>query len=123
MPDPPALGVGAGHVVSHRRRAPRPLSLALSRSQPRWQPDSPLGRAQSAWDEIGGAWATALGPQGVYILERTRPVSLRAGVLTVSCSESGVAETLELEAADLIARLNAQLRGEPLTRLRCVTSI
>jgi hypothetical protein len=107
--------------VSHRRRSPRPLSAALARSREQWQPSSPLGRTQTAWDEVGRAWAAALGPQGAYVLARTTPVSLRAGVLTVSCSESVVAETLELESATVIARLNAQLTDDPVTRLRCVT--
>jgi hypothetical protein len=63
----------------------------------------------------------ALGPHGGYILERTRPVSLRAGVLTISCSESVVADALELESAGLITRLNTELGGDQIARLRCVT--
>jgi len=95
--------------------------VALSRSREQWQPNSPLGRTQSAWDQVARAWASALGPQGAYIVARARPVSLRAGVLTISCSEAAVAETLELESASVITRLNAQLSDDPVTRLRCVT--
>lgn len=96
------------------------MAAALTRSREQWQPASALGRAQSAWDHIGHAWAAALGPQGGYILARANPVSLRAGTLTVSCSESGVAEILELQSADLITRLNAQMNDDPVTRIRCV---
>ncbi len=107
--------------MSHHRRSPRPLSEALANGRRQWQPDTALGRAQSAWEEIGRVWGAALGPRGAYILDRTSLVSLRAGVLTVSCSESVVADTLELESATLIARLNEQLEGDPVTRLRCVS--
>jgi len=87
----------------------------------RWQPASPLGQAQSAWDQIGRLWEEIIGAHGPYIVERTRVVSLRSGVLTVSCSESVVADTLELESGAVLQRLNERLDGDPITRLRCVT--
>jgi hypothetical protein len=42
-------------------------------------------------------------------------------VLTVSCSESVVADTLQLESERVLERLNGQLEGDPITRLKCVT--
>jgi hypothetical protein len=107
--------------MSHHRRSPRPVSAPLDRSRSKWQPASPLGQAQSAWDQIGRLWEEVIGTHGSYILERTRVVSLRAGVLTVSCSEAVVADTLELESGGVLQRLNERLDCDPITRLRCVT--
>jgi hypothetical protein len=107
--------------VSLRRRSPRPIGGALESMRGSWQPPSPLGRAQTAWDEIGRVWAEVIGAHGTYIVERTNVVSLKAGVLTVSCSESVVADTLQLESERVLQRLNSQLEGDPVTRLRCVT--
>jgi predicted nucleic acid-binding Zn ribbon protein len=107
--------------MSQRRRSPRPISGALETLRGGWQPASPLGRAQTAWDEIAHVWEEVIGEHGPYIVERTRLVSLNAGVLTVSCSESVVADTLELESARVLERLNDRLGGDPVSRLRCVT--
>jgi predicted nucleic acid-binding Zn ribbon protein len=107
--------------MSPHRRSPRPISGALDSVRGSWQPPSPLGRAQTAWDEIGRVWAEVVGAHGPYIVERTSVVSLRAGVLTVSCSESVVADTLQLESERVLERLNSQLEGDPITRLKCVT--
>ena len=84
--------------MSLHRRSPRPIAGALKRSRGTWQPASPLGRAQTAWDEIGRVWAEVIGEHGPYIVERTTLVSLKAGVLTVRCSEAVVADTLGLES-------------------------
>ncbi len=107
--------------MSLRRRSPRPVSGALEHMRSDWQPASALGSAQTAWAEIGRVWAEVIGAHGAYIVERTRVVSLRAGVLTVSCSESVVADTLELESGTVLERLNTRLAGDPITRLKCVT--
>lgn len=107
--------------MSPRRRSPRPISGALESVRGRWQPPSPLGRAQTAWDQIGRVWAEVIGAHGPYIVERTNVVSLKAGVLTVRCSEAVVADTLQLESQRVLERLNSQLEGEPITRLKCVT--
>ena len=107
--------------MSHHRRSPRPIAGALETVRTSWQPPSPLGRAQTAWDEIGRVWAEAVGAHGPYIVERTSVVSLKAGVLTVSCSESVVADTLQLESERVLERLNSQLEGDPVTRLKCIT--
>lgn len=107
--------------MSLRRRSPRPISGALDRARGGWQPPSPLGRAQTAWDEVGRVWAEVIGAHGPYILERTSVVSLKAGVLTVSCSEAVVADSLQLESERVLTSLNKQLEGDPITRLKCVT--
>ncbi len=96
-----------------RRRAPRPLSLALDGVVERSGPATLLARAQAAWREAAGP---GLAPFA-------EPVSERDGVLTVAC-ESGVwAHELELLGPDLLARVNATVgeSGEGvLTRLRFV---
>jgi len=107
--------------VSLRRRSPRPIAGAIEPLRGAWQPPSPLGRAQTAWDEIGRVWEEVIGEHGHYIVARTRLVSLRAGVLTVSCSEAVVADTLGLESERVLERLNERLGGDPVTRLKCVT--
>lgn len=107
--------------MSHRRRSPRPISGALDQVRGTWQPASPLGRAQTAWDEIGRVWAEVIGAHGPYIVARTSLVSLKAGVLVVSCSESVVADTLQLESERVLEQLNSQLEGDRITRLKCVT--
>ncbi len=107
--------------MTHRRRAPRPLALPLERVRVRWEPASELGRAQSAWEDVGRVWREVLGAHGSYVIERATAVSLKAGVLTVSCTEAVVAQTLELEAERIISGLNERLGGQPVRRLRCVT--
>ena len=102
------------------RRAPRQIAGAITAARDRWQPSTPLGRAQTAWTEVSDAWARVLGVHGSYLLERVEVVSLRGGVLTVSCAEAVVAETLTLESERLLERLNAQLTTAPIARLRCV---
>ena len=108
--------------MSLRRRSPRPLAGALETMREGWQPTTPLGRAQTAWDEIGRLWEEVIGAHGSYILDRTKVVILKAGVLTVSCAESVVADTLELESARVLDGLNGRLTGERITRLKCITS-
>jgi predicted nucleic acid-binding Zn ribbon protein len=107
--------------MSPHRRSPRPIGGALDGLRGTWQPPSALGRAQTAWDEVGRLWEEVIGAHGAYIVERTKLVSLRGGVLTVSCSESVVADTLELESERVLERLNARLGGDPIRRLKCVT--
>jgi predicted nucleic acid-binding Zn ribbon protein len=107
--------------MSRRHRSPRPIAGPLEAARSAWQPPSLLGRAQTAWDEVGRVWADVIGEHGTYILERTRLVSLKGGVLTVKCSEAVVSDTLELESGRVLERLNERLGDNPITRLRCVT--
>lgn len=106
--------------MSLRRRGPRSIASALQASRDGWQPTSALGRAQTVWDEVGRVWGEVIGAHGPYLLERTTVVSLRAGVLTVRCSEAVVADTLTLESERVLTALNGALDGTPVRRLRCV---
>ncbi len=107
--------------MSLHRRSPRPIAGALESIRGSWQPATPLGHAQSAWDQIGRVWTEVIGEHGPYIVQRTTLVSLKAGVLTIRCSEAVVADTLTLESDRVLSRLNAQLGSDPIRRLRCVT--
>jgi predicted nucleic acid-binding Zn ribbon protein len=96
-----------------RRRAPRPLAVALEGVVGRAEPATLLARAQ-------GVWADTAGPGLAAFAE---PVSERDGVLTVACESAVWAQELELLSADLLVRLNAALEGPgdpPLARLRFV---
>ena len=96
-----------------RRRAPRPLALALDGVVERSEPATVLARVQGVWREVAGP---GLAPF-------TEPLSERDGTLTVAC-ESGVwAHELELLGPDLLSRVNAALdgpEGGALRRLRFV---
>ena len=96
-----------------RRRAPRPLSVALEGVVERSEPATLLARAQGVWGQVAGPGLVTF----------SQPVSERDGVLTVAC-ESGVwAHELELLGPDLLARMNEALgdrEGAALERLRFV---
>jgi predicted nucleic acid-binding Zn ribbon protein len=96
--------------MSPYRRSPRPLSLALDRIRDELAPQTLLADAQRAWPEAVGA----------TIAREATPVSERGGVLTVSCSASVWAQELDLMGPVLLERLNERLRGQKLSRLRCV---
>lgn len=80
-----------------RRRAPRPLRLALDLAVRDAQPATLLARVQAAWPDVAGP---------VMAAEAT-PASEREGVVTVACSGAVWAQELELLGPDLLARLAA----------------
>ncbi len=84
-----------------RRRAPRPLRIALERTAARAAPPSLLASVQSAWAEVAG----------VVVAEETEPVSERDGVVTVACRSAVWAQELELLRPDLENRLSAHVAG------------
>jgi predicted nucleic acid-binding Zn ribbon protein len=96
-----------------RRRAPRPLSLALEVVVERSEPATVLARAQGVWRDVAGP---GLAPVA-------EPVSERDGVLTVACESAVWAHELELLGPDLLINLNEALgggRGMAVERLRFV---
>ncbi len=105
--------------MSFRRRAPRPIAGALEGMRGAWQPDTPVARVQSTWDSLAGVWPQVVGE---YVAARAKPSKVTNGVLTVRCSEAVVADTLTLESQDVLRRLNERLSGDPITRIRCVTT-
>ncbi len=92
------------------RRAPVPLAAAVEGLAARLEPLTALGAVQRAWPEVAGAAVAA----------EARPVSERAGVVTVECRSAVWAQELDLLAPDLVARLNSALGSPRVTALRCV---
>jgi predicted nucleic acid-binding Zn ribbon protein len=91
-----------------RRLAPRPLAYALEGLTATLAPATTLARVQ-------GVWADVLGET---LAEECRPLSERAGVVTVGCRSSVWAQELALMAPELAERLNAALGGGAITELR-----
>jgi predicted nucleic acid-binding Zn ribbon protein len=96
--------------MTHHRRSPRSLGLALGELRDSVAPATLLAEIQRIWPEAVGA----------SIASEAVPSRERAGVLTVSCSASVWAQELDLMAPTILARLNDLLGGSPLSRLRCV---
>ncbi len=82
-----------------RRRAPRPASAGLRSALESVAPKTPLAAVQSAW----------VGAVGERIAAVTRPVSERAGEVTIDCSDSVWAQELDLMQAQLLGRLKESL--------------
>jgi predicted nucleic acid-binding Zn ribbon protein len=95
-----------------RRRAPRPLSAALTGLTDQLAPRTTLGEVQRIWPEAVGAG----------IAKVAEPAKEHAGVLTVFCRGSVWASELDLMAPEVIAKLNARLGEGRITTLRCVAS-
>jgi predicted nucleic acid-binding Zn ribbon protein len=93
-----------------RRRAPRPLAVALENVQRDASPPTLLAAVQSAWPGVAGEGLAAA----------AQPVSASERVVTIAC-ESGVwAQELELLGPDLREGLNASLEGTRIEKLRFV---
>jgi predicted nucleic acid-binding Zn ribbon protein len=94
-----------------KRRAPRPLALAIQGLAGDLEPTVPLARVQRVWRQAVGEAIAAAG----------EPTAERDGVLTVTCSDAVWSAELEMMSGQLAEQLNAAL-GEPLiTKLRCRT--
>lgn len=98
--------------MTYYRRSPRPLASALGTLQVELAPDTLLAEVQRAWRAAVGE----------TIAGQARPVSERAGVLTVACSSSVWAQELDLMGPELVERLNAGLGHGSLSRLKCVAT-
>jgi predicted nucleic acid-binding Zn ribbon protein len=97
--------------VTHWRRSPRPVGLAVDGIRDELAPATLLAEVQRIWPE-------AVGPA---IATEAQPTAERGGVLTVSCSASVWAQELDLMGPAIVERLNAALRCGSVTRLRCVS--
>lgn len=91
-------------------RSPRPLSGSLETLAKRLAPDTLLAETQRAWPDAVGA----------AIAQRAEPVAERAGVLTISCESSVWAQELDLMSEAILERLNRDLGGGQIARLKCV---
>lgn len=96
--------------MSHWRRSPRRVGLALDSVRDELAPATLLAEAQRAWpDAVGTA-----------IAAEAQPTAERAGVLTISCSASVWAHELDLMGPQIVERLNGLLQSGSIGRLRCV---
>ena len=93
-----------------RRLAPRPLAKALAEVVGEARPAGLLATVQSAWPTVAGPALAAA----------ATPVSEREGIVTVACESGAWAHELDLLAPDLLGRLNEQLEGARVDRLRFV---
>jgi predicted nucleic acid-binding Zn ribbon protein len=91
-----------------RRRAPRPAATAMRAALGRAAPKTRLAATQAAWAESVGE----------KIAATTRPVSERAGEVTISCSDSVWAQELDLMQEQLIDRLRERLGEQAPKSLR-----
>jgi predicted nucleic acid-binding Zn ribbon protein len=92
------------------RRSPRSLSLSLASLQESVSPATLLAQVQAAWP----------GTVGDLVAREAKPVSERAGTLTVACSAGVWAQELELMSESIIERLNVGLTKGRIRDLRCV---
>jgi predicted nucleic acid-binding Zn ribbon protein len=92
------------------RRSPRTLAHALGPLQASVAPATLLAEVQAAWPAAVGE----------LVAKEARPVSERAGTLTVACSAGVWAQELELISEGITDRLNAALTTGRITDLRCV---
>jgi predicted nucleic acid-binding Zn ribbon protein len=96
--------------MSHWRRSPRPLGLAIGGVRDDLAPATLLAEVQRVWPQAVGE----------AIAAEARPTAERAGVLTISCSASVWAQELDLMGPAIVERLNRSLERGSVTRLRCV---
>jgi predicted nucleic acid-binding Zn ribbon protein len=91
------------------RRAPRTLAFAVNELAAELEPATPLAAVQRVW-------AQAVGSE---IAAQATPTAVRDGVATVSCRAAVWAQELDLMGPEVVARVNAALGSDALTRLRC----
>ncbi|HET6570683.1 MAG TPA: DUF721 domain-containing protein [Solirubrobacterales bacterium] len=82
-----------------RRSAPRPAAGAFRSALGRAAPRTGLAAVQSVWSEVVGEPVAAV----------ARPVSERAGEVTVACADAVWAEELDLMQARLLDGLRTRL--------------
>jgi predicted nucleic acid-binding Zn ribbon protein len=96
--------------MTHYRRAPRSLQLALAELTDELAPATALGDVQRVW-------STTVGPS---IAAQAQPTAERGGVVTVACAASVWAQELDLMGPQIVERLNAALGDRSVHKLRCV---
>ena len=95
-----------------RRRAPRPVGVALEHLVGSLAPATVLAEVQRAWPQaVGPAFAG-----------QTEPVAERDGEVRVACASSVLAQELDLMSGLVVAALNERLGRPAVARLRCEAS-
>jgi predicted nucleic acid-binding Zn ribbon protein len=95
-----------------RRRAPRPLAIALEALTGRLAPATLLGDVQRVWEQSAGP----------AIAREAAPVFEREGTVTLACSSAVWMAEIDLLGPGLVAQINAQLGSERVTAVRCVAT-
>jgi predicted nucleic acid-binding Zn ribbon protein len=95
-----------------RRRAPRPLGIAIDELTARLAPATLLGDVQRVWEAAAGA----------AIAREAAPVSERAGTVTLQCSSGVWMAEIDLMGPTLVAQLNALLGDDRVRGIRCVAT-
>jgi predicted nucleic acid-binding Zn ribbon protein len=91
-----------------RRRAPRPLSIALEGLTARLAPATLLADVQRVWEQAAGA----------AIAREAMPVAERDGTVTLHCASATWMQEVELMGPVLVDQLNEHLGGDRVTGLR-----
>ena len=92
-----------------RRRAPRPIGVAVGAIAEALAPATLLGEVQRHWEQAAGE----------ALAREATPTAERGGVITVSCGSAVWAQEIDLLAPGLVEALNEAL-GRPAVRgLRC----
>jgi predicted nucleic acid-binding Zn ribbon protein len=91
-----------------RRRAPRPVAMAVESLARSVAPATPLARIQNVWTDAVGE----------YVAVHAEPLRERAGVLTVYCRESVWAQEVALMAPEYVAAINRVLGEEAVREIR-----
>ena len=102
---------GIARGMRHRR-APRPLAGAVGTLAESLRPATGLASVQAVWED-------AVGPA---IAREARPVSERAGTVSVACTSSVWAQEIGLMGPALCAAINARLGHDRVLALRATAS-
>jgi predicted nucleic acid-binding Zn ribbon protein len=95
-----------------RRRAPRPLGIAIEALTTRLAPATLLGDVQRVWEQAAGP----------AIAGEAEPVSERGGTVTLQCSSAVWMAEIDLMGPALVAQLNSALGGDRVSAVRCVAT-
>jgi predicted nucleic acid-binding Zn ribbon protein len=91
-----------------RRRAPRPVAVALDSLTARLAPATLLAEVQRAWPAAAGE----------SFARHSQPFAERAGEIVVACPEAVRAQELDLMSELVVGRLNEALGRPAVRRLR-----
>jgi predicted nucleic acid-binding Zn ribbon protein len=92
-----------------RRRAPRPLAVAVDAFAATLAPATPLARVQRVWAQAVGE----------AVAREAEPVAMRGTTLTVACRSAVWAHELDLMSGEVTAALNKALGAPVVDALRC----
>lgn len=91
-----------------RRRAPRPLSIALEGLTSRLAPATLLADVQRVWEDAAGT----------AVAREAEPVAERDGTVTLQCASATWMQEIDLMGPVLVAQLNERLGGDRVTGVR-----